>query len=161
MELTLHRQETIYFFLLSSGNQTTSKSPPLLRGPLFWKEKDLESKEASKRRPESQKRGAHADTVPGHVGPANSALVAPLRSILLPEALSWPKNDYIKGPQSFREREHRQKHKTSKQRFGVVDWRGKTLMERCQNGLHLLQQCLHRLHDEEGVVHPWTMGLWK
>ena len=31
----------------------------------------------------------------------------------------------------------------------------------CRRGLHFLHRLLHRLHDEEGVVHLWTMGLWK
>ena len=50
---------------------------------------------------------------------------------------------------------------TPKRRSGAADWRGKTPAGRCRRGLHLLHRLLHRLHDEEGVVHLWTMGLWK
>ena len=50
---------------------------------------------------------------------------------------------------------------TPKRRSGAADWRGKTPAGRCRGGLHLLQRLLHRLHDEGGVVHLWTMGLWK
>ena len=41
------------------------------------------------------------------------------------------------------------------------DRRGETPAEPCRRGLHLLHRHLHRLHDEEGVVHRWTMGLWQ
>ena len=58
-------------------------------------------------------------------------------------------------------READENRETPKQRPGPADRRGKTPAERYRRGLHLPQQCLHRLHDEEGVVHPWTMGLWK
>ena len=42
----------------------------------------------------------------------------------------------------------------------IWSWRleGENSVERCRHGLHLLQQCLHRLHDEEGVVHPLDLG---
>ena len=49
---------------------------------------DLVVKEVNERRPEDQKRGSHAATVPGRVGPLNLALVAPFASILRPEASS-------------------------------------------------------------------------
>ena len=58
-------------------------------------------KEVNERRREDQKRGSHAATVPGRVGPLNLALMAPFASILCPEASSWPKNAYIKGPPTF------------------------------------------------------------
>ena len=45
---------------------------------------DLGAKEVNKRRPEDQKRGSHAATVPGRVGPSQLALVAPFASILRP-----------------------------------------------------------------------------
>ena len=57
-------------------------------GIIFWKEEDLGAKEASKRRPEGQKRVPHADPVPGRMGPPLLALVAPFASILLSEASS-------------------------------------------------------------------------
>ena len=57
-------------------------------GIIFWKEEDLGEKEASKRRPEGQKRVPHAAPIPGRVGPPLLGLVAPFASILLPEASS-------------------------------------------------------------------------
>ena len=57
-------------------------------GIIFWKEEDLGAKEASKWRPEGQKRVPHAALVPGRVGPPLLALVAPFATILLPEASS-------------------------------------------------------------------------
>ena len=58
------------------------------KGEIFWKEEDLGAKEASKRRPEGRKRVAHVARCRGRVGPSIFALVAPLPSILLPEASS-------------------------------------------------------------------------
>ena len=55
-------------------------------GIIFWKEEDLGAKESSKRRPEGQKRWAHAAR--GRVGHPLLGLVAPFASILLPEASS-------------------------------------------------------------------------
>ena len=62
---------------------------------------DLVVKEFNERRPEDQKGGSHAATVPGRVGPSNLVLGAQFASILHPEASSWPKNTYIKGPPAF------------------------------------------------------------
>ena len=70
MELTLHRQKTPFSYFN------------------VWKEEDLWAKEASKRRPEGQTRGAHAATVPGRVGPTRLGLVAPLPSISSPPTSS-------------------------------------------------------------------------
>ena len=67
----------------------------------------------------------------------------------------------IKIPPNVDREEVAANRETPKQRPGPADRRGKTPVERCQRGLHLPQQRLQRLHDEEGVVHPWTMGLWK
>ena len=57
-------------------------------GSFFWKEEDLGAKEASKRRPEGQKRVPHAAPVPGRVGPPLLCLVAPFALIVLPKASS-------------------------------------------------------------------------
>ena len=50
----------------------------------FWKEEDLGAKEANKRRPEAQKRVAHAAKESGRVGPTILGLEAPLPSIFFP-----------------------------------------------------------------------------
>ena len=49
---------------------------------------DLGTKEVNERRPEDQKGGSHAATVPGRMGPPQLALVALFASILRPEASS-------------------------------------------------------------------------
>ena len=41
------------------------------------------------------------------------------------------------------------------------DWRGNHRRNRLRPPLRPLQRLQHHHHDEEGVVHPWTMGLWK
>ena len=88
MELTLRRQKTLFLSFYVSGTQTSSKNYGKIQASVFWKEEDLGAKEASKRRPEAQKRVAHAGTVPGRVGPTLLALGAPLTWILLREASS-------------------------------------------------------------------------
>ena len=102
LELTLHWQKTLF--------------------SIFWCFRDLNDVQMSYKftgiiileggRPRSERSqrteargpiggGSHAATVPGRVGPPISALVAPFASILRPEAASWPKNAYIKGPPTF------------------------------------------------------------
>ena len=63
----------------------------------FWKE-------ANKRRPEGQKRVAHAARFPGCVGPTIWGIGAPLSSIFFPEPPSWPKNDYKNSTRRTSER---------------------------------------------------------
>ena len=41
------------------------------------------------------------------------------------------------------------------------DWRGKLYQSRRQRDLHLLQRLPHQHHDQGGVVHLWTTGLWQ
>ena len=53
------------------------------------------------------------------------------------------------------------KHRNTETEIRSCRLEGKTPAGRCRRGLHLLHRLLHRLHDEEGVVHLWTMGLWK
>ena len=95
LELTMRCQKTLFLYFDVSGTQTTSKWPKILRGSLFWKERNVGAKESKKRRPEGRKGWAHAARFPDRVGPTKMALGPPLPSILLPEASSWPKNDYI------------------------------------------------------------------
>ena len=158
MELTLHRQETLDFSLLSFRYPNDVQITSPFTGVIILEERRLGvegSKQTKTRRP---KEGADAATVPGRVGPPILALGAPTPLIFLPEASSWPKNDYIKGPQGFHKLERRWKHETPKRRSGAADWRGKTPVGRCRWCLHLLQRLLHRLHDEGGVVHPLDLG---
>ena len=127
----------------------------------IWKEEDLGAKEANKRRFDGQKGEAHAAKTLGRVGPTFWSLDAPLPSIFSPTTPSWPKTDYKNSPRGFSERRaaETQKHRNRDQELQIGG--GKSPAGRCRRGLHLLQRLLHRIHDEEGVVHPWTMGLWK
>ena len=70
----------------------------------FLEGQSVGAKEANKRRPEAQKGVAHAATVPGRVGPTIRSLGAPMSSIFLPEASSWPKTDYKNSPRGSSER---------------------------------------------------------
>ena len=84
MELTLHRQKTLFFSFYVSWTQTSSEKYGKIRRSLFWKEEDIGAKESSKRSPEGQKGVAHAALVPGRVGPTILGLGAPAPSIFPP-----------------------------------------------------------------------------
>ena len=85
-----------YFYGINPAQAETPIFPFKFQGPKrrpnqlqiyehhFWKEQDFGAKEANKRSPEAQKRGAHAASVPSRVGPNNLALDAPLSSIFSP-----------------------------------------------------------------------------
>ena len=92
-------------------------------GIIFWKQEDLGAREASKRRPDGQRRVPHAAPVPGHVGPPLLGLVAPFATIILPEASSWHKNAYIKSlPTFFEERAAtREKQETETRRLQILE----------------------------------------
>ena len=92
------QEENPYFFLYLFQDLNDVIMSCKFTGIFFWKDEHLGAKEASKRRPEGQKRVPHAAPVPGRVGPPLFVLVAPFTPILLPEASSWPKNFYIKSP---------------------------------------------------------------
>ena len=83
----VHAENPYFFPYLFQGLNDVIMSCKFT-GIIFWKEEDLGAKEASKRRPERQKRVPHVAPIPGRVGPPLLALVAPFASILLPEASS-------------------------------------------------------------------------
>ena len=80
--------ENPYFFLYLFQDLNDVIMSYKFRGVVILEGEDLGAKEVNERRPEDQKRGSHTATVPGHVGPPNSALVAPFALILRPEASS-------------------------------------------------------------------------
>ena len=82
MELTLRRQKTLFFFLLCFRDPNIVQITCNFTSVIFRKEHDLEAKEANKRKPGGQTRGAHVASVPGSVGPTNLGLVAPLSSMM-------------------------------------------------------------------------------
>jgi hypothetical protein len=59
------------------------------------------------------------------------------------------------------ERGHRRNTKPQSRSLGDKDRRGETPTVPCQRDLHPLQRLYLYHHDEEGVVHLWTMGLWQ
>jgi hypothetical protein len=95
------------------------------------------------------------------VGPARWRLVAPMLLIFVSMDSSWPKTNYIKGAHAGSEEEHRQNIETRNRSLGDQRSEGKTSVGRCQCDLHPLQRLYLHHHDEEGVVHLWTMGLWQ
>ena len=151
LELTLRCQKTPFSIFWCFRDQTTSKWPEILRGSFFWKERNVGAKESKKRRPDSLTAW----------GPPSWPSGLRCRRSFFPKLRLDLKTTIYRPPQGFRERERRRNTETTKQRPGAEDWRGKTPAGRCRCGLLPLQQHLHRHHDEEGVVHPWTMGLWK
>ena len=58
------------------------------RGVIILEGQYFGVKEVNERRPGGQKGGPHAAPVPGHVGPPQSGLVAPIASILRPQESS-------------------------------------------------------------------------
>jgi hypothetical protein len=113
------------------------------------------------RRHEGQMGMAHVARFLGRMGPTRSPLVAPMSSIFVPMDSSWPKTDYIKGPPTGHKGERHQNTKTRNRSLGDEDRRGKTPARCCRCDLHPLQWLYLCHHDEEGVVHLWTMGLWQ
>ena len=161
LELTLHWQKTLFSIFWCFRDPNNVQMTWKFTSINFRKEEDLGVKEANERRPEAQKGVAHAARFLGRMGPTILGLEPPMSSIFFPELPSWPKNDYKNSLPTPFGAEAAENTETPKQRSGAADWRGGTLAERCRSGLHLPQRYLHRLHDEEGVVHPWTMGLSK
>ena len=161
LELTLCCQKTPFSIFWCFRDPNVVQMTWNFANISFWKEQGLGAKEEQKWKAEGKKRWAHAARFLGRVGPLILALEPPMPSIFVSLVSSWPKNDYKNSPPNPFGEERRRNTETMKQRPGAADWRGKTPAGRCRSGLHLLQQLLHRLLDEEGVVHPWTMGLWK
>ena len=126
----------------------------------FWKEEDLGAKEANKRRPEAQKGWPTRPGTGAAWGPPSGAsrlrcrrsFRPRLRLDLKPSIKIAPRRSLEGAPP---------KHINTETEIWSCRLEGETPAGRCRRGLHLLHRLLHRLHDEEGVVHLWTMGLLK
>jgi hypothetical protein len=129
-------------------------------GANFLMDQDLGVKEVQQRRHEGQTGMAHAARLLGRVGPTRSPLIAPMSLIFVLMDSSWPETEYIKGPPMGHERERCWNTKPRNRSLGDKDQSGKTLVGCCRRDLHPLQRLYLHHHDEEGVVHLWTMGLW-
>ena len=80
--------ENPFFFLYLFQDLNDVIMSDKFRRVIILEGEDSGVKEVNERRPEDQKEGSHAATVPGCVGPSHLALVVPFASILRPEASS-------------------------------------------------------------------------
>jgi hypothetical protein len=62
---------------------------------------------------------------------------------------------------SSREESAAEDRNTRKEACSREDWRGKLRQDHRRRDLHHLQRLHHDHHDQGGVVHLWTMGLWQ
>jgi hypothetical protein len=108
--------------------------------------------------------GGHGgQTRPGGAGPSHTThvrlgLKPPVPSIFISWRPAWPKNTYIKTPPLAFPRGGR-----GETRIKAIPVKigGETLLELPRTLLQPLWHQHHRRRHEEGVVHLWTMGLWK
>jgi hypothetical protein len=130
-------------------------------GTNFSTEQDFGEKEVQQRRSEGETGMAHAARCLGRMGPARSHLGFLMSSIFISLDASWPKTIYKKGPFAGRERERHWNTETRNRSLGDRRLKGKTPVGRCRCDLHSLQWLYLHRHDEGGVVHLWTTGLWQ
>ena len=118
----------------------------------FWKEQSVGTKEANKRRPEGQDRWVHVARFLGHVGPINLGLVAPMPSVFVSVASSWPKTDYKNSPlKSFakwRRKNTKPRNRRQKAAAGE-DRRGATPPESPPEGSSIPLRSLHQHHRQD------------
>ena len=108
-----------------------------------------------------RKEGGSRTLPPGHATTTLLLFEAYQPSTKIPEGSSWPKTPIYKGPRrvSWRRRRVDQKHRNSARTSHHR--RGTLLRSRHRRDLSPLQHQDQHHHDEKGVVHLWTMGLWK
>ena len=159
-EFTLHRQKTLFLSFNVSGAQTTSKSPANLRASIFGRKKTWERRKQANGAPRAKRGGPTRPLYLAAWDPTNWASTLCCRRSFLhrlwfdlkPTIKIAPRRSLEGAPQ---------KHRNTETEIWSCRLEGKTLAGCCRCVLHLLHRHLHRLHDEEGVVHPWTMGLCK
>ena len=160
MELTLQRQKTPFSYFNVSGTQTSTKSPGNLRASIFGRKKTCGRRKRANGGSRAKRGGP---TLPGTVAawdpPIWASWLRCLRSLLHRHRLDL-KTPIKKVPRrSLEGAPH--KHRNTKTEIRSCRLEGGNSAGRCRRGLQLLHRLLHRLHDEEGVVHLWTMGSWK
>ena len=149
--------ENPYFFLYLFQDLNDVIMSYKFRGVIILEGEDLGAKEVNERRLEDQNRGSHVATVSGCVGPPISALVAPFASILLPEASSWPKNDYKNSPPTF---SRRRRWRNTKPEIEIQkaatgeDRRGKRRRNPPPEGSTPLRCVHHQLLQQDHLISP-------
>ena len=159
MELTLHRQKTLLLYFNVSGTQTTSKWPANLRASIFGRKKTWGRRKQTSGDPRAKIGGPKRPGTWAAWDPHLLGLGAALPLIFPPPTRFWPKTAYKNSPPDVLWKERRRNTETPKHRQNQEDWRGKRRQSHPRLHLHPLQHHHQRLHAEEGVVHPRTMGL--
>ena len=151
--------ETLVIMVMGNSENVdvNSKGPGIFSTPLFYEEWSHGALGPHLGRPEGRKRVCGAAWYPGRATTTRFALVAPMSSVFALISSSWPKIIYKRGPDSDPGARRTTKQKHEMEAIPTKIGGGNAA------GSHLqpLQQHLLRLHDEEGVVHPRTMGLWQ
>ena len=80
--------ENPYFFLYLFQDLNDVILSYKFRGVIMLEGQDFGAKEVNEQKPGGQRGGPHAAPVPGRMGPPHSGLVAPIASILRPQASS-------------------------------------------------------------------------
>jgi hypothetical protein len=159
--LTWENQKTSFFIFLSFRDPNRVQITWNFAGAGFYTKQDIGEKEVQQRRSEEEMGMAHAATCLGRMGPTCCHLVAPMPSIFVSMDSSWPKTVYKKGAPTGHERERSRNIETRNISLGDRKLEEKTLAGRCRCDLHPIQWLYLHHHDEEGVVHLWTTGLWQ
>ena len=139
MELILRRQKKPYFFpYLFQGLNDVIMSWKFT-GIIFLEGRRPRSEGCKQTEVGGPKEGGPHGPVLGHMGPLIWALEAPLPSIFVPVASSWPKTDYKNSPSTSFERRRRRNTKPETERQKAAageDRRGETPPESTSGGLH-------------------------
>ena len=159
MELTLRRQKTLFFPFKFQGPKRRPNHLQIY-GHHFLEGTKLGGEGSKQAKPRGPKEGGPRGLCTWPRGPTNLALDALLPSIFSQPTSSWPKTDYKNSPLTFSRTSAAETQKHRKRDLELQIGGGK-LRRGAAGVVHLLHRHLHRLHDEEGVVHLWTMGLWK
>jgi hypothetical protein len=161
IELIWENQKTSFSMFLTFRDPNRVQITWNFAGASFSTEQDFGEKEVQQGSHEGQTSMAHAAIFLGRVGPTRSPLVAPMTSIFVSIDSSWPKTDYIKGAPMGHKGKRRRNIETRNRSLGDRRSERKTPAGRCRCDLHPLRRLYLRHHDEEGVVHLWTTGLWQ
>jgi hypothetical protein len=106
----------------------------------------------------AQTRLGGAGPRPSHATQVHLDLRPPMSSIFILDQSAWPQNAYIKTPRGVPLRRRRRKTKQRNRGCSMKIWGGNAAIA-ARPLLQPLWNHQHHHHDEDGVVHLWTMGL--